>query len=158
LDFMNHGVTRRKLVVVGPAGAAGLVIGGCALLRGGASHPVLESTRQRLEGSRLHIPVASLAGITSGGALEVKPGAPHPDLLISAAGEGRWHVVTAHCTHRGCVVDWSAPASEWQCPCHGSRFAADGKVLHGPAERPLMQPPSRVEGDDLIVDLSGLAT
>jgi Rieske Fe-S protein len=152
---MNDGVTRRKLMVVVPAGAAGLALG-CAVLRGGASHPVLESGQQRLEGTQLQIPLASLTSIASGGALEVKPGAGHPDLLISAAGQGQWHVVTAHCTHRGCVVDWNASASEWQCPCHGSRFAPDGQVRHGPAEKPLAQPPARVEGDHLIVDLSGL--
>jgi len=152
---MSEGVTRRKVLVVVPTGAVGLTLGGCALIRGGASHPVLESTQQRLEGTQLQIPLASLTGIAGGGALEVKPGAPHPDLLISSAGAGGWHVVTAHCTHRGCVVDWNAPASEWQCPCHGSRFAADGRVLHGPAEQPLKEPPSRVEGDHLIVDLGG---
>ena len=34
---MNDGVTRRKLLVVVPTGAAGLALGGCALLRGGAT-------------------------------------------------------------------------------------------------------------------------
>jgi nitrite reductase/ring-hydroxylating ferredoxin subunit len=153
---MTDGLTRRTLLVVVPAGAAGLAVGGCAILRGGASHRVLEPSQQRLQGTELRIPLAALAGI-GGGALEVKPGASHPDLLISSAGDAGWHVVTAHCTHRGCVVDWSASASEWQCPCHGSRFAADGEVRHGPAERPLGHPRSRVEGDQLIVDLQGLA-
>jgi Rieske Fe-S protein len=150
-------VTRRKLLVVVPATAAGLTFGGCAFLRGGASHPVLEPAQQRLEGTQLHIPLSALAGIGSG-AMEVKPGAPHPDLLISSAGEAGWHVISAHCTHRGCVVDWNASASEWQCPCHGSRFAPDGEVRHGPAERPLAAPRARVEGDQLVVDLQGLST
>jgi len=151
---MSDGVTRRKLLVVIPPGAAGLALGGCALIRGGASHPVLESTQQRLEGSQLRIPLSALAGLASGAAMEVKPGAPHPDLLISKAADGGWQVIGAHCTHKGCVVDWNAGASEWQCPCHGSRFAADGQVVHGPAERPLPRPPSRVDGDQLIVDLA----
>jgi Rieske Fe-S protein len=115
---------------------------------------VLEPSQQQLEGARLTIPLAALGGVAKGGAMEVKPGAPHPELLVSRAADGGWHVVTAHCTHKGCVVDWNAAVSEWQCPCHGSRFAPEGRVLHGPAERPLTQPPSRVEGDHLIVDLS----
>jgi Rieske Fe-S protein len=152
---MNDGVTRRKLLVVVPTGAAGLALGGCAILRGGASHKVLEPSQQTVQGSQLRIPLAALSGVGTG-AVEVKPGAPHPELLISSAGESGWHVITAHCTHRGCVVDWSASESEWQCPCHGSRFAADGQVRHGPAERPLGAPRSHVEGDQLVVDLQGL--
>jgi len=153
---MNDGVTRRKLLVVVPTGAAGLALGGCALLRGGASHKVLEPNQQTLQGSELRIPLSALAGVGSG-AVEVKPGGPHPELLISSAGENGWHVITAHCTHKGCVVDWNASASEWQCPCHGSRFATDGQVRHGPAERPLTAPRARVDGDQLVIDLQGLA-
>jgi Rieske Fe-S protein len=138
--------------VVIPAGAAGLAVGGCAILRGGASHRVLEANQQSLQGNQLRIPLAVLTGIGTG-AVEVKPGSGHPDLLISSAGENSWHVVTAHCTHRGCVVDWNAAASEWQCPCHGSRFAADGQVHHGPAEKPLTAFPAHSEGDTLVVEL-----
>jgi Rieske Fe-S protein len=149
---MNDGVTRRTVLAVLPAGAAGVALGGCAILRGGASHKVLESNLQTLTGNELRIPVAALAGIGSG-ALEVKPGAGHPELLISSAGENAWHVVDAHCTHRGCVVDWNAAASEWQCPCHGSRFGADGQVHNGPAEKPLGAHQARVDGDHLVVTL-----
>ena len=39
------------------------------------------------------------------------------------------------CTHLGCVVGES-PAG-FLCPCHGSRFDTDGKVVAGPAPRPL---------------------
>jgi nitrite reductase/ring-hydroxylating ferredoxin subunit len=152
---MNDGLTRRSLLVLAPTGAAGVALG-CAIIRGGASHPVLEPTQQRLEGNELRIPVAALAPVAGGGALEVKPGAPHPDLLISATASGGWQAITAHCTHRGCIVDWNRSASEWQCPCHGSRFAANGQVLHGPADKPLGQPPSRIVGDHLVVDLGGL--
>jgi Rieske Fe-S protein len=43
--------------------------------------------------------------------------------------------VSRVCTHLGCIVQ--ASATGFDCPCHGSRFAADGTVLQGPAPRPL---------------------
>jgi Rieske Fe-S protein len=47
------------------------------------------------------------------------------------------HLVSAKCTHLGCTVKWNSDEKSWDCPCHGSRFTPEGKVLNGPANVPL---------------------
>lgn len=54
--------------------------------------------------------------------------------------DGRLVRRSAACTHMGCVVQWNPLELCWDCPCHGSQFAADGQVLNGPATRPLGKP------------------
>jgi menaquinol-cytochrome c reductase iron-sulfur subunit len=41
------------------------------------------------------------------------------------------------CTHLACAYHWEASSDKFVCPCHGSEFSIDGKVLAGPAPRPL---------------------
>jgi cytochrome b6-f complex iron-sulfur subunit len=45
--------------------------------------------------------------------------------------------VKSVCTHLGCTVEWNAIENQFNCPCHGSQFDAQGAVLQGPARRPL---------------------
>ncbi|KPQ31826.1 MAG: cytochrome b6-f complex iron sulfur subunit PetC [Phormidesmis priestleyi Ana] len=45
--------------------------------------------------------------------------------------------IVDNCTHLGCTFPWNPLDQEFQCPCHGSRYAPDGSVVHGPAPLPL---------------------
>ncbi len=47
--------------------------------------------------------------------------------------EGSLHAVETVCPHMHCPLKWNPEEKTWDCPCHGSRFDADGKVLEGPA-------------------------
>lgn len=59
--------------------------------------------------------------------------------------------VNPTCTHQGCKVDWKATENKFLCPCHKSAFAADGKVLAGPATEPLPTYAIKIEGDGVLV-------
>ncbi len=50
---------------------------------------------------------------------------------------GNIHAVNPACTHINCKVAWNTSEKSWDCPCHGSRFDADGEVLTAPARKNL---------------------
>jgi glycine/D-amino acid oxidase-like deaminating enzyme/nitrite reductase/ring-hydroxylating ferredoxin subunit len=43
------------------------------------------------------------------------------------------HLLSPVCPHTGCNVAWNPSEISWDCPCHGSRFDIEGKLLNGPA-------------------------
>jgi Rieske Fe-S protein len=57
------------------------------------------------------------------------------------------------CPHLGCIYHWEDEQGSFKCPCHASAFGLDGKVLAGPAPRPLDRYASRVEGGKLLIGL-----
>ena len=102
---------------------------------------------------------------------------------IIARDEKGLYALSAICTHQCCIVSLcsngdcstletnpgncaatqTAPlirngGAAFLCPCHGSAFTADGVPISGPAKTPLPYVTIRLEGDDVIVDMSTPAT
>jgi glycine/D-amino acid oxidase-like deaminating enzyme/nitrite reductase/ring-hydroxylating ferredoxin subunit len=50
---------------------------------------------------------------------------------------GKFHAVDPICPHAKCTVRWNVAELSWDCPCHGSRFSVDGRLLTGPARHDL---------------------
>ena len=57
--------------------------------------------------------------------------------------------INAICTHLGCVVPYNAGLDLFKCPCHGSQYAPNGKVVRGPAPKSLGLVAAAVEGDNV---------
>jgi menaquinol-cytochrome c reductase iron-sulfur subunit len=70
--------------------------------------------------------------------------------VVNLPGEG---VVAygAQCTHLGCAYHWEEGQKQFFCPCHNSIFSLDGKVVSGPAPRPLDRYTSKVENHKLLL-------
>jgi cytochrome b6-f complex iron-sulfur subunit len=63
----------------------------------------------------------------------------------------QFYVISAVCTHLGCTVEWKTEQKEFDCPCHGSKFQADGTRFAGPAPRSLLWFPLSMSGDGFLV-------
>jgi glycine/D-amino acid oxidase-like deaminating enzyme/nitrite reductase/ring-hydroxylating ferredoxin subunit len=51
--------------------------------------------------------------------------------------DGALHAVSPMCKHMGCYVRWNEGERTWDCPCHGSRYDVDGRVISAPTTREL---------------------
>ena len=51
--------------------------------------------------------------------------------------DGTVHAMSPVCRHLYCYVDWNPVERSWDCPCHGSRYAADGRAIQGPTTKDL---------------------
>ena len=59
----------------------------------------------------------------------------HREVIVNRIND-EYLVMSARCTHLGCIVD-RKKGNELICPCHGSKYSLEGKVLSGPAKRDL---------------------
>src|SRR5688500_1504261 len=59
-------------------------------------------------------------------------------IIINRGEADEIHVVSAVCTHEGCIIrKLDAASGAMVCPCHGSAFEIDGGLRNGPAGSPL---------------------
>lgn len=59
--------------------------------------------------------------------------------------------INAVCTHLGCVVPWNAAEDKFICPCHGSQYNNEGKVVRGPAPLSLALAHADVTDDKVVL-------
>ena len=71
-------------------------------------------------------------------------------MLIERTGDNTVAAFSRTCTHRGCTLpNFSNGISS--CPCHGSQFNTSGKVVKGPASRPLKRYNASITGNIITI-------
>jgi cytochrome b6-f complex iron-sulfur subunit len=91
--------------------------------------------------------IGSVADLDKAGYLQTKTVA----VIRDPANSKQLLAVNPKCTHKGCDVKWVAGEKKYECPCHDADFAADGKVLKGPATTSLATYPVKIVGTQVLV-------
>jgi Rieske Fe-S protein len=73
------------------------------------------------------------------------------DVWVIKHGPAEATVFSPVCPHMGCRYNWQAESKQFICPCHGSVFSPEGKVLGGPSPRSLDTLPHKIENGWLYV-------
>ncbi len=76
---------------------------------------------------------------------------PVGPILVVGTSKTNIIAVNPTCSHKGCLVAWQSASKQFACPCHGSAFAPDGKVLKGPANEPLKTYPAKIQGNSIVI-------
>ena len=135
--------TRRDFCRLSVVGVAGLGLTGCAGAPKGSA---------TLDGDVAVVDLAANAPLAAaGGAVSVDAG--ERQLIVVNRGDGSYLAADRRCTHMGCQIDWDADATQYACPCHGSRFESDGSVARGPAKKPIASYAVESDGSTLRIAL-----
>ncbi len=147
-----------KWVAAIAASAAGLIAAVPVL--GAIIFPVRSRTISEGEG---FMPVADVQELPPGAPVKAAVRATRLDAWNEAKGvelasvwlerkkDGSVAAFSSICPHLGCSVDFLAESGTFNCPCHDSVFAKDGRVVSGPSPRPMDALETRIEGERVLV-------
>ena len=75
----------------------------------------------------------------------------HESVYVERKPDGKVRVLSAICPHLGCTVQWHRSKNEFICPCHGSHYSEQGKLVKGPARRGMDPLPFEEKDGKLLV-------
>jgi nitrite reductase/ring-hydroxylating ferredoxin subunit len=120
---------------------------GAALLSGCAS--LVTRTVTPVDGT-LRLALIRYPELTAeGGSLKVVAKGASDAIYVLSLGNRQFAAVSPICTHLGCTVE--IEQSRLVCPCHGSTYDREGRVIRGPAEQALTSYRVAVTSDDVLV-------
>jgi len=149
MSIPNAPVSRRRFCVGACQAVSGAtlatMVAGCG--GGDGDSPTSPSSRAvdlgvaagRYTGSGVDVTIAGSALANVGGAVLVESVAGV--FLLARTGDASFTAIDAVCSHQSCTVT-GADGTSYVCPCHGSRYDRNGRVLAGPATAALRQFPT----------------
>ncbi|WP_344495284.1 Rieske (2Fe-2S) protein [Nonomuraea monospora] len=141
----------RRATLLG-AGGAGLmtVLAACAGTGHTGTGHFSAETGEPSGGTTTPAATRSGAGLARTSDIPEGGGKVFPDqkIVVVQPTAGKFRAFSAVCTHQSCTID-DVSSGMINCPCHGSMFWLDGKVMGGPATRPLPEVEIKIDGDTI---------
>lgn len=105
-------------------------------------------------GKNIVVPLAQFAALANVGGSILGQSAGYPDpIVIAHVHDNQFVAADAVCTHMHCFVGYNALNLTYDCPCHGSTYEVDGRVIGGPAPRPLTTFTVQSDGTNVTITL-----
>jgi cytochrome b6-f complex iron-sulfur subunit len=149
-------INRRDVVIKSAATAVAVAAAACA---GGVGWPGVGEARGGTDTGAPATGVVDAGDVSEFARAGINDKLAKTDRIFVVRQGDRLIATSAVCTHRNCVIRPAGGGgrsgdAELRCPCHGSRFAADGSVTRGPAGAPLPHYGISVRGGHVFVDKS----
>jgi Rieske Fe-S protein len=143
-------VDRRDLLKVLCAGTGAMCAGVAACGTGDLVDKQELVKLPPVDGGRIRLALVDYPQLAEVGAGLVgeAQGMPTP-LAIARESETQFYATRALCTHMTCTLRFNRLNMTLDCPCHGSSFEVDGRVINGPAVKPLAPLTTEFDGDVL---------
>jgi cytochrome b6-f complex iron-sulfur subunit len=138
---------RRRFLQASGLGLVALAVPGCA---------TVAAVRVPSPGGEVRLSLIDHPVLTTpDGILKVLPeGFVHP-VFVVPDGDG-FVALSAVCQHLGCIVN--PQGDRFVCPCHGSTYGRDGRVLRGPTLDPLIRYPVERSGPNQLTIRVGVSS
>jgi len=146
----NEKISRRDfledVVKISALGTVGAVLAGCA--SGGL--PLVKGEEED-EQIRINLSETPALNLPNGAISLATAEQGELNIVVLKTAENEFIALSSICTHLGCRV--RKARNGFDCPCHGSRYDLNGKVINGPAAKALTQFPVRRDRDQLAIEL-----
>ncbi|MFP5040909.1 ubiquinol-cytochrome c reductase iron-sulfur subunit [Parasediminibacterium sp. JCM 36343] len=140
MERRNFIKTSCNICLLGAAGVSLLEMAGC-----GAAYPVFKT---EVQNKQLQVPLSLFDTSTT---QFIRPKGWYYDIAVEKK-DGQYFALLLQCTHQDNQLTVNG-SNSYQCSLHGSVFDKEGKVKKGPAEKALHQYKTRVENNQLIINV-----